>query len=52
MALYYFELPKLPEVVDGDDGLKLWLAFFNAKTEADLLKIQDIGGCASSVREI
>ena len=44
MGLYYFELPKLPEVTDGSDGLKLWMAFFNAKTEADLLKIQSLGG--------
>ncbi len=39
-ALHYFELPKLPEVVNADDGLKLWLALFNAETEEDLAKIE------------
>ena len=39
-VLHYFELPKLPEVVDADDGLKLWLALFNAETEEDLARIE------------
>jgi predicted transposase/invertase (TIGR01784 family) len=39
-VLHYFELPKLPEVVDADDGLKLWLALFNAETEEDLAKLE------------
>ncbi len=39
-VLHYFELPKLPEVVNADDGLKLWLALFNAETEEDLAKIE------------
>ena len=38
--MHYFELPKLPEVVDADDGLKLWLTLFNAETEEDLAKIE------------
>ncbi|MDR1747577.1 MAG: Rpn family recombination-promoting nuclease/putative transposase [Spirochaetaceae bacterium] len=40
MSLHYFELPKLPEVIDADDGLKLWLTLFNAETEEDLAKIE------------
>jgi predicted transposase/invertase (TIGR01784 family) len=44
MCLHYFELPKLPEITDGDDALKLWLALFQAKTEEDLSKITQIGG--------
>ena len=46
MSLHYFELPKLPKVADSDagDGLKLWLALFNADTEEDLSKIERIGG--------
>jgi predicted transposase/invertase (TIGR01784 family) len=39
-VLHYFELPKLPEVVDAEDGLKLWLALFNAETEEDLAKLE------------
>ncbi len=39
-VLHYFELPKLPEVVNADDGLKLWLALFNAETEEDLAKLE------------
>jgi predicted transposase/invertase (TIGR01784 family) len=40
MSLHYFELPKLPKSVSADDGLKLWLALFNAKTEEDIKQIQ------------
>ena len=29
LSLHYFELPKLPAVVNADDKLKLWLALFN-----------------------
>ena len=43
-VLHYFELPKLPEVVDADDGLKLWLTLFKAETEEDLAKIEELGG--------
>ncbi|MCL2219862.1 MAG: hypothetical protein FWC23_07285 [Chitinispirillia bacterium] len=39
-----FELPKLPAVADAGDELKLWLAFFNAKTEEDLKNLMVIGG--------
>ena len=44
MSLHYFELPKLPEDVSAaDDGVKLWLALFRAKTEEDLKSIEDLG---------
>jgi hypothetical protein len=48
MCICYFELPKLPEVVDGSDELKLWLALFNAKTKEELQKLQTIGGAIMS----
>jgi predicted transposase/invertase (TIGR01784 family) len=44
MSLHYFELPKLPEIAEADDELKLWLALFNAKTEEDLSKLKNKGG--------
>jgi predicted transposase/invertase (TIGR01784 family) len=39
-VLHYFELPKIPKVVDADDGLNLWLTLFNAETEEDLAKLE------------
>jgi predicted transposase/invertase (TIGR01784 family) len=44
LLMVYYELPKLPEVADASDELKLWLALFNAKTEEDLTKIEKLGG--------
>ena len=47
LNMHYFELPKLPKnVVESNrpDDLDIWLAFFNAITEADLKKIEAIGG--------
>jgi predicted transposase/invertase (TIGR01784 family) len=46
MILHYFELKKLPEITESDEGnvLKLWLALFNANTDEDLSKIAKIGG--------
>ena len=41
-CLKFYELPKLPEIVNTDDELKLWLTLFNAKTEEDLKKIEDM----------
>ncbi|MDR0963684.1 MAG: Rpn family recombination-promoting nuclease/putative transposase [Clostridium sp.] len=38
-VLHYYELPKLPDLIDGDDELKFWLALFKAKTEEDLNRI-------------
>ena len=39
-ALYFFELPKLPEAVKVDNGVELWLSLFRAKTEEDLKNIE------------
>ena len=44
LALHYFELPKLPEVVDSGDELKLWLALFKADTEEKLDELLSVGG--------
>ena len=41
--MHYFELPKLPEVVNTDDELKLWLALFKAETEEELQQIEAMG---------
>jgi len=40
MSLHFFELPKVSEIVDTNEKLKLWLTLFNAKTEEDLTKIE------------
>jgi predicted transposase/invertase (TIGR01784 family) len=42
MSLYFFELPKLPKAVAADNDLLLWLALFNAQTEDDLKKIEEL----------
>jgi predicted transposase/invertase (TIGR01784 family) len=42
-CLHYFELPKLPVVVNADDELKLWLMLFRAKTEEEMNKIEALG---------
>jgi CRISPR/Cas system CMR-associated protein Cmr5 small subunit len=44
MSLHYFELPKLPKAVDANNGLKLWLALFRAKTEDEINQIESLGG--------
>jgi len=41
--LHFFELPKLPTDIDGNDLSLLWLALFNADTEEDLKKIEALG---------
>jgi len=43
MVLHFFELPKLPEEIDRDDVLSLWLALFKANTEEELKKIEQLG---------
>ena len=40
MSLHFFELRKLPEELDREDMLLLWLWLFNANTEDDLKKIK------------
>ena len=44
MSLHYFELPKLPKTVGADDHLMYWLLLFKAKTEEELIKIEEKGG--------
>jgi hypothetical protein len=41
MSLRYFELPKLPEVIDANNKLELWLSLFKAETEEELKKIEE-----------
>ena len=43
MCIHYFELPKIPENVNRDDELLLWLSLFRSETEEDILKIQKMG---------
>jgi len=40
MSLYYYELPKLPALVNVEYGKELWLNLFNAETEEELTKIE------------
>ncbi len=42
MGLHFFELPKLPDKVDGKDMLLLWLSLFKANTEEELEKIKEM----------
>jgi predicted transposase/invertase (TIGR01784 family) len=39
MSLHYFELCKLPGLINAENGMELWLALFNAETEEELKKI-------------
>jgi predicted transposase/invertase (TIGR01784 family) len=41
-VLHYLELPKLPEELNKEDELKLWLNLFNAETEEDIAKIEGL----------
>jgi len=40
MSMHFYELPKLPKSISKEDGLKLWLTLFNAKTEEELKQIE------------
>jgi len=40
MSLHFFELPKLPEELDPDDMVLLWLSLFSAETEEALERIK------------
>ena len=42
MGFHFFELPKLPDNVDEDDMLQLWLSLFKAETEEELEKIKEM----------
>ena len=39
MSLHYFELCKLPGLINAENGMELWLALFNAETEEELKKL-------------
>ena len=41
--LHFFELPKLPDIIDKNDILQLWLALFKANTEEELQMIDGYG---------
>jgi len=43
MVLHYYELPKLSPLDNTDSGRDLWLKLFNAKTEEELKKIEEMG---------
>ena len=43
LRLHFYELPKLPATVSADDGLRLWLTLFKAKTKEELAKIKALG---------
>ena len=43
LCLHFFELPKLPDIDNTEDELRLWLALFNAETEEELSKIEALG---------
>jgi len=40
MSLHFFELKKLPEEIDSENMLLLWLWLFSAETEEELRKIE------------
>ena len=40
MGFHFFELPKMPVDVGGDNMLLLWLSLFKAETEEELEKIK------------
>jgi predicted transposase/invertase (TIGR01784 family) len=42
LSLRYFELPKLPDAVDADNELELWLRLFDAETEEELKRIESM----------
>ena len=43
MAMYFYELPKLPDVKDAKDELKMWLSLFKATTVEDFNRIEAMG---------
>ncbi|MCL2400987.1 MAG: Rpn family recombination-promoting nuclease/putative transposase [Defluviitaleaceae bacterium] len=43
MLLQFYELKKLPPLADTDSGIDLWLKLFNAETEEELIKIEEMG---------
>ncbi|MDR2713505.1 MAG: Rpn family recombination-promoting nuclease/putative transposase [Clostridiales bacterium] len=43
LDLYFFELPNLPEGINKDDPMLLWLFLFRANTLEELLEIEALG---------
>jgi predicted transposase/invertase (TIGR01784 family) len=43
MVLHFYELKKLPPLDSTDSGRDLWLKLFNAETEEELAKIEEMG---------
>jgi carbamate kinase len=43
MALHFYELKKLAPLSDTDSDRDLWLKLFNAETEEELTKIEEMG---------
>ena len=43
MVLYFYELKKLPPIENTDSTKDLWLKLFNAETEEELSKIEEMG---------
>ena len=43
MSIHFFELKKLPDVLDKGNRLNLWLALFRANTEEEIEAIQSLG---------
>jgi len=43
LNLQYYELPKLPDTLDPNDQKHLWLKLFEAKTENQLQRIEQLG---------
>ena len=43
MVLHFYELKKLPPLANTDNGRDLWLKLFNAETEEELTKIEEMG---------
>ena len=42
MSMIYFELPKLPNDINTSDELQLWLKLFDAETEEELKRIEEL----------
>lgn len=42
MGFHFYELPKLPAEVNGNNMLLLWLSLFKAETEEELEKIKEL----------
>jgi len=43
MVLHFYELKKLAPLSNADSGRDLWLKLFNAETEEELKKIEEMG---------